>query len=568
MSTTDRRFDVVVVGSGPAGSTAVKELTERGLDVLLLEAGRDLREEDFELPARHRPTAVSGMDLLPRARAMARGQLVQACRPYYSDLANRFLVNDLEDPYSTPLAHPYLWIRSKMLGGRMNSYGRVLQRMSDVDFAAASRDGHGEDWPLRYRDLEPWYDAVEEFLGVYGDADGLVHPPDGRYAGPGFLTRVEKDFKARVEARWPERKVISWRVQGPYLDRTPPGIAAGLATGRLVVRPESVVSRIVTDPRSGLATGVVFVDRTSRREHRVDADAVMVCASAIESVRLLLASGSSRHPDGLGASSGTLGRYVMDQTLSVGFFDSPDHVDVWDSADNIPADPFYGVGGGILIPRYENLGDTPEDGFLRGVSFQGLGGRWPVPQGQPAALGLGGSGEMLPRYDNRVELHRWRKDRWGVPIPRIDITMGDNDRLLLRRSMAALREMADEARLRVNFIGSAAGLESEQVWPQFTPLQRAIFKQGIKLSIVLGAAIHETGGARMGTDPRSSVLNRVNQVWDAPNVVVADAAAFVSGSTVGPALSIMAMAARSAAFVAEHLADGSLHRAADADATV
>ncbi|OZB88171.1 MAG: hypothetical protein B7X41_09535, partial [Microbacterium sp. 14-71-5] len=446
MVTTDRHVDVVVVGSGPAGSTAVKELTERGLHVLLLEAGRDLREEDFQLPARHRPTAVSGMDLLPRARAMARGQFVQACRPYYSDLANRFLVNDLEDPYSTPLAHPYLWIRSKMLGGRMNSYGRVLQRMSDVDFAAASHDGHGEDWPLRYQDLEPWYDAVEEFLGVYGDADGLVHPPDGHYAGPGFLTRVERDFKTRVESRWPERKVISWRVQGPYLDRTPPGIAAGLATGRLTVRPESVVSRIVTDARTGLATGVVFVDRETRREHRVHADAVVVCASTIESIRLLLNSRSSRHADGLGNSSGTLGRYVMDQTLSVGFFDSPDHVGVWDGADNMPSDPFYGIGGGILIPRYENLGEGTRHDFVRGVSFQGLGGRWPVPDGQPAAMGLGGSGEMLARFDNRVSVHPWRKDRWGVPIPRIDITMGDNDRVLLRRSMTALREMADEAR--------------------------------------------------------------------------------------------------------------------------
>ncbi|MEU6536409.1 GMC family oxidoreductase [Streptomyces sp. NPDC047000] len=557
MVNTDRRFDAVVIGSGPAGSTAVKELTERGLDVLLLEAGRELREEDF-VPPRGKKPAAMGMDLVARARAMAAGQYRQACRPYFSESSNRFLVNDFEDPYSTPLAHPYLWVRSKLLGGRMHSYGRVLQRMSDADFKAASRDGHGDDWPLAYTDLEPWYDRVEESLGVFGDPDGLPHPPDGKYIGPGFLTRVERDFKEKVEARWPERKVISWRIQAPFPDRVPPGIADALETGRLTVRAEAEVTRITTDDRTGLATGAVFVDRGTKREHRVFADAVVVCASAIESIRLLLNSGSTRHPDGLGNSSGLLGRYFMDQTISVGFFDSPRHTGTWDSADNLPADPFYGTPGGILVPRYENLGAEHDPGFLRGVSFQGLGGRFPVPDGHPAPFGLGGSGEMLARYDNSVTLNRRRKDRWGMPIPHIDLTMGDNDRILLKRTMTALKEMADECGYRVNFIGSAAGLESERVWPDFNPLQRLIFKQGIKMSIVLGAAIHECGGARMGADPKTSVMNGVNQLWDAPNVFVPDASSFVSGSTVGPALTIMALAARTSAYIADHHTDGTL----------
>jgi choline dehydrogenase-like flavoprotein len=561
MDSTDRTYDAIVIGSGPAGSTAVQELTERGLDVLLLEAGRALREEDFVPPTRKKAAAM-GLDLVPRARAMAAGQFRQACRPYFSESSNRFLVNDLEDPYSTPLTHPYLWVRSKLLGGRMNSYGKVLQRMSDVDFRAASRDGYGDDWPIDYADLEPWYDRVEEALGVYGDTDGLTHPPDGRYTGPGFLTRVEQDFRSTVEARWPERKVISWRVQAPFLDRVPPGIAAAQATGRLTIRTEAVVSRITTDDRTGLATGAVYVDRQTKREHRVFADVVLLCASTIESIRLLLASGSTRHPGGLGNSSGLLGHYFMDQTISVGFFDSPRHAGQWDPADNVPADPFYGTPGGILIPRYENLDGRTDDGFLRGISFQGLGGRFPVPDGHPAAFGLGGSGEMLARYDNTVGLHRSRTDRWGVPIPRIDVTMGENDRILLKRSMTALKEMADECGYRVNFIGSAAGLESEKVWPDFNPLQRLIFKQGIKMSIVLGAAIHECGGARMGTDPRTSVMNGRNQLWDAPNVLVPDASSFVSSSTVGPALTIMALAARAGAFVADQHADGGLHRAA------
>jgi choline dehydrogenase-like flavoprotein len=563
MGNVDGRFDAIVVGSGPAGSTAVKELTERGLDVLLLEAGRELREEDFVPPTRKKAAAM-GMDLVARSRAMAAGQLLQARRPYFSEASGRFLVNDREDPYSTPFGRPYLWIRSRLLGGRMHSYGRVLQRMSDADFRAASRDGVGNDWPVSYADLVPWYERVEATVGVYGDADGLAHPPDSRYVGPGYLTRVERDFKARVEARWPERRVISWRCQAPFPDRVPPGIAAARRTGRLTIRTEAVVSRIVTDERAGLATGAVFVDRNTKREHRAYADAVVVCASAIDSIRLLLNSRSRRHPDGLGNSSGLLGRYFMDQTISVGFFDSPRHTGTWDTPDNMPADPFYGVPGGILVPRYENLGAAHESGFLRGVSFQGLGGRFPVPDGSPAAFGLGGSGEMLARYDNSVSLNKRRKDRWGIPIPHIDLTLGDNDRILLRRTMTALREMADECGYRVNFIGSAAGLESRRVWPDFNPVQRLIFKQGIKLSIVPGAAIHECGGARMGDDPQMSVVNGVNQLWDAPNVFVPDASSFVSGSTVGPALTIMALAARTSAFLAEQHADGGLTRPAEA----
>lgn len=559
MDNADRRFDAIVIGSGPSGSTAVKELTERGLDVLLLDAGRELHEEDFTPPTRKKP-AVMGMDLVPRAKAMATGQFRQACRPYFSESSNRFLVNDFEDPYSTPFGRPYLWVRSKLLGGRMHSYGRVLQRMSDVDFHAASLDGYGNDWPISYADLEPWYDRVEERVGVYGDSDNLVHPPDGNYRGPGFLTRVETDFKEKVEGRWPERKVIAWRVQAPFPDRVPPGIADAKATGRLTIRTEAQVTRITVDDRTGLATGAEFVDRNTKRQHRVFGDVVVLCASTIESIRLLLNSGSAKHPDGLGNSSGILGRYFMDQTISVGFFDAPRFPGVWDPSDNMPADPFYGVPGGVIIPRWENLGSEQSTSFRRGISFQGLGGRFPVPEGSGAAFGLGGSGEMLARFDNAVSLNRTLKDRWGMPLPHIDLTMGENDRLLLKRTMTALREMADETGLRVNFIGSAAGLESQKVWPDFNPVQRAIFKVGIKMSIVLGAAIHETGGARMGNDPAMSVTNGVNQLWDAPNVFVPDAASFVSGSTVGPALTIMALAARGSAFIAEHHADGTLSR--------
>jgi choline dehydrogenase-like flavoprotein len=557
MESIDRRFDAVVIGSGPGGSMAVKELTERGMDVLLLEAGRDLTDEDFVPPAPKAPKQL-GLDIDLRAKAMLGGQHRQARRTFFSETSNRFLVNDRENPYSTPRGAPYLWVRGRVLGGRLNTYGRVLQRMSDVDFKAASRDGHGIDWPFSYSDLEPWYDRVEEFIGVYGNEDGLAHPPDGRYIGPAMLTDVEQTFRDTVAERWPERKVIAWRYAAPNLGRVPKGIAAARTTGRLTTRTDAVVTRITTDSSTGLATGAVFIDRHTQREHRVFADVVVLCASTIETLRILLSSGSSRHPDGLGNSNGLVGRYFMDQTISMAFCSVPQFPG-YSAADTLPpADPFYPPTGGILIPRYDNLGPEPETGFLRGISFQGAGGRFPVPAGEPTSLGLGGVGEMLPSYDNRITLDKRRKDKWGSPIAHIRCVMGDNDRKLVEHQVKALREMTEAAGYQVNFLGSVLGLDSNKVWPDYTPIQRAIFRASFGSSLMMGSAIHECGGARMGADPATSVVNEMNQVWDVPNVFVPDGASFTSNSTVGPALTIMALAARSAAFIAEKHGAGEL----------
>ena len=557
MLSSERRFDAVVIGSGPGGSMAVKELTERGMDVLLLEAGRDLTDEDFTPPP-PKPPKQLGMDIDLRVRAMMAGQHRQARRTFFSETSNRFLVNDRDNPYSTPADAPYLWIRGRVLGGRLNTYGRVLQRMSDVDFKAASRDGHGEDWPLSYSELAPWYDRVEQFIGVYGNKDGLVHPPDGQYVGPAMLTAVEEQFRDVVAERWPDRKVIAWRYAAPNLGRVPRGIAAARETGRLTTRTDAVVTRITVDDRTGLADGAVFVDRNTKREHRAFADVVVLCASTIETLRVLLNSRSRHHPDGLGNANGLVGRYFMDQTISMAFCSVPQFPG-YSEADTLPpADPFYPPAGGILIPRYENLGAEQEEGFLRGISFQGAGGRFPVPPAEPTSFGLGGVGEMLPSYDNRISLHRRRTDRWGVPIAHIRCRMGENDRVLVERQTAALREMTQEAGYQVNFLGSVLGLDSKKVWPQYSPLQRMIFRQSFGRSLMMGSAIHECGGARMGREPSTSVVNAVNQTWEVPNVFVPDGASFTSNSTVGPALTIMALAARSAAFIADAHARGQL----------
>jgi len=559
MQNIHRRFDAIVIGSGAGGSIAVKELTERGLDVLLLEAGRDLGDVDFTPPQPKAPRPL-GMDLDLRAAAMLAGQHRQARRSFFSETSNRFLVNDRENPYSTPRGSPYLWIRGRVLGGRLNTYGRVLQRMSDVDFKAASRDGHGADWPISYADLEPWYDRVEEFIGVYGNQDGLAHPPDGKYLGPAMLTDVEEEFRDKVAERWPERKVIAWRYAAPNLGRIPVGIAAARQTGRLTTRTDAVVERITIDERTGLADGAVFVDRLTRGEHRVFADVVVLCASTIESIRLMLNSACHRYPNGLGNSNGLLGRYFMDQTISLAFCSVPQFPG-YSKADTLPpADPFYPYTGGILIPRYENMGPESEADFARGISFQGAGGRFPVPDGYPTSFGLGGVGEMLPSYGNRVSLNSRRKDKWGIPIAHIRCQLGDNDRILVSRQVRALREMTRNAGYQVNFIGSVLGLDSSQVWPDYNPLQRFIFRRVIPMSLTMGAAIHECGGARMGDDPRMSVVNGVNQAWDIPNLFVPDGASFVSNSTVGPALTIMALSARAAAFIADAHASGGLSK--------
>ncbi|RLP09588.1 GMC oxidoreductase [Propionibacterium australiense] len=549
---TERRFDAIVVGSGMSGGIAVKVLTERGMEVLLLEAGKEFPKEDF-IPDPPGEPKDFGMDILPRAQDMLlKGQWYQARRAFFDPSVSKFMVNDLSDPYIYKLGHPYIWFRSKMIGGRMQTYGRVLQRMSDLDFKAASLDGYGEDWPFSYSDLEPYYDSVEEFVGVYGDRDGLEAPADGRYVGPGFLSAVERELKAKVEERWPERKVISWRVQAPFADRIPPGVAAARRTGRLTERTNAQVTKVTVNVRTGLANGVEFVDRETRRKHRVFGDVVVLAASGIESIRILFNSATSRHPDGLANSSGLLGRYFMDQTDVLCFADAPGHDGEWEPDPHQPKDdPYFQPAGGIVIPRYQNIGGQSES-YLRGFDFQGTGGRFPVPAGSPSAIGGHSMGEMLARYDNVVRVSRRVKDRWGVPVPFIDISFGANERKMIEAQKVFMREVMETAGCRVNFIASTVGLESRNVWPGWNPLKRQMFRLGIKMAEQrIGPAIHECGGARMGTDPGRSVLNGVNQSWDVPNLFITDAASFVTNGTVGPSLTIMALTARACEFIAD-----------------
>ena len=554
---SDKSYDAIVVGSGAAGSIAAKELTERGMTVALLEAGPYLGQKDFPTPLPG-TQKLKSIDAWERIRIGIEGQHIQARATFISDQIKHLFVNDRLNPYTTPHGQFFLWIRSRQLGGRLHTYGRVLLRMSDYDFKAASRDGHGDDWPLSYADLAPYYDKIEAFLGVFGTEEQIRNLPNGKYIRTPRLTKLEQAFKEHVESNWPERKVISWRFAAPNVKRIPLGVQAALDTGRLDLRTDAVVKQILIDPETGKATGVSFIDRNTHEEHQVFAKVVVLCASAIESVRLLLNSACSRHPNGVGNSSGLLGQYFMDQTPSMVFGRVPGSMG-WEYDDSVPQDPFSRPAGGIYIPRFANLDRATYPDIVRGFAYQGVIGRNFVPEGHPALFGLMGFGEMLARRENCITLDRHKKDAWGVPAVRIQCTLGQNDTRLLREQLRCIKEMVVSCGLKIDFAGSALGLDDPAAaMPEAPLLDRWLFRLSFKTSMALGAAIHESGGARMGDNPATSVLNPYNQCWDAKNVFVTDASSFVSIGTVGPALTIMALTARACDYIARESQGGSL----------
>ncbi len=553
----DKMFDAIVVGSGPSGSIAVKELTEQGLKVLLLEAGPYLEEKDFP-PQPELNKKVKKIGVLERAAITLTGQPLQARAAYISKEYRHLFVNDWDNPYTTPNGQYYLWIRGRQLGGRLHTYGRVLMRMSDYDFKAASFDGYGDNWPINYADLEPYYDKVEEFLGVYGTKENIKNLPDGKYISAPILTTPEKKFKSNVEKMHPERKVISWRFSAPNLKRVPLGVIAGLETGLLEVRADAVVEKINTDPVTGKATGVTYIDRRSHERNNVNARIVVLCASAIESVRLLLNSKSAKHPNGIGNSSDLLGRYFFEQTPSLIAGSVPDNKG-WEFDHTVPQDPYCRPTGGIYIPRYENIGKVTNSDFIRGFGYQGVVGRGYVPDSEPSQFGLMGFGEMLARKENRISLNPRKKDAWGVPAAHIDCTLCENDIKLMTAQLAHIKEMVLESGYQVDFAGTALGLDKDvKLLPKESWLLRQIFRLSFKKSVGIGAAIHESGGARMGTDPSNSVVNAYNQCWDADNILVTDGSCFVTSGTVGPTLTMMAITARACQHIANEFRAGKI----------
>jgi choline dehydrogenase-like flavoprotein len=545
---TRTKFDAIVVGSGASGSFAAKELTERGLDVALIEAGPEITANDFAEPPKG--PVEKGIQLKNRAIATLMGQHVQAKVAFFGNQFKHLFVNDLKHPYTTTRESPYLWIRGKQLGGRLHTYGRVLMRWSDTDFKAGSRDGKSPDWPISYADLAPYYTRVEEFLGLCGTEEGIPNLPDGHYLKPSHLTSLERRLKDAA-GRWPERKVIPWRYMPPNEKRVPQPILAAQATRRLTVFADSIARRVNTDAAGTRASGVEILNTRNRARATVEANVVVLCCSPIETVRLMLNSASDRAPQGLGNSSGVLGRYFMDQVPLVIFGTVPDAFGKEDDP-TWPADAFYGKTGGAYIPRWVNVNGATDPNFVRGFGYQGTAGRLYVPETRNSQFAFMGFGEMLPDADNRVTLDPGKRDAWGLPVPHIRCWMGENERRMLKAESASIKEMADAAGFETEWIGSPLGLQEygRGAYPNEDPVSRFLFRRFFKGSMTMGAAIHESGGARMGDDPKTSVLNNHNQAWDVKNLFVTDASAFPTSGTAGTTLTIMALTIRACEYIA------------------
>ncbi len=547
------RYDVIVVGSGAAGSFAALELGEQGLSVLVLEAGRGVGPDDM-LGAKGR--SPRGPNLGGRIRATLAGQPVQSRVAFFNERMVKFLVNDRLHPYRSGRGSPYLWFRGRQVGGRLHIFGRVLHRWSDAEFAA--HPGNDQtDWPIRYADLAPYYEKAERLLSVRGNIDGVATMPDGAMAGPAPLTRTERRFKAVVENLWRGRRVTSWRFAPPDLTPQPKALEEALATGRVVLRSDAVVTEIVTDPDTGLASGVRYLDRTSGKEQEVASAAVVLGASPVETVRLLLHSRSARHPAGIGNSSDQLGRYFMDQPATLIFARFPGKGDAATNED-LADDPRFGTTGGVYVPRYPE-GARGNHRAVLGYSYQGSIGRQPhVRPGTSRDASFMCFSEMLPRYQNRIALDPVRRDRWGVPLPVITCRMGEVEKAELPQQAEDMVQMVEAAGGAAIGWVSPFGLteRGEGLYRDLGPVSRWIIRRMLPRSLRMGAAIHESGGARMGVDPLASVLNAYNQCWDAPNVVVTDASAFVSSGVMGTTLTVMALAMRACRHLADELRAG------------
>lgn len=554
-------FDAIVVGSGMTGGFAAKELTELGLRTLVLEAGRNIRpEHDYK---EHVPPWDLKFRGLGDRRYVASRQAIQRSSVAFDEVSHRFWVDDVDQPYSVAEGKPFHWFRARQVGGKSIVWGRQVYRLSDLDFEANAREGIAVDWPIRYRDIEPWYDRVERFIGVSGQAEQLPQLPDGVFLPPMGMSCVETHVRDRMSARFGRDRVLTigrtavltephngrlaCHYCGPcqrgcvtrsYFSSVNATLPAAAATGRLTLRTDSIVERLVYDESRGRLGGVRVIDAKSRALHEFQARVVFLCASALESARLLLLSKTGRFPDGLANSSGQVGRNIMDHIKWAG---ARGEIEGFEDRQVVGRRP-----NGIYVPRFRNLGpgsQHPE--FLRGYGFQGGARRlgWRDAMGTPGfgasfkerlldegpwQMVFNGYGEMLPNESNRATLHPTKVDAWGIPVLHIDCAFGPNE-LRLHRDM---NETASE-------LLEVAGAKNIQ------PSTRGVS--------IPGNANHEMGTARMGKDRRTSVLNAFNQAWDVPNLFVTDGAAMTSSGCQNPSLTYMALTSRACHYAVEEL---------------
>ena len=552
-------FDVIVVGSGASGGWAAKRLSEAGIKVALLEAGKPQGDADFN-------EHVPAFDLTYRNRAsdwIRRTRPVQkdcyACREWNY----KWFANDLEEPYTTPDGKPFSWQgRLRVVGGRTNVWARQSYRFSEQDLHGKSFDGYGEDWPLSYRDLAPYYDIVEDYVGISGQAENVPELPDGHFHPAMPMSCAETQLRTRVKSK------LGWTVTigrsanitrplngrrachycGPcehgcvthsYFNAAFTTVADALRSGNTTLITNAMVYRVLTDPSTHKATGVMYIDRVTREVREVRARAVLLGAQALESTRILLNSDQG----GLANSSGVLGHYLMDHTWVAGgaggeFPDAP----APKPSLGAPIRP-----NGLYTIRMKNTINRPrEKNYLRGFGFQG-GGSTTFRMNAPGygdafkqavldpltSIRLNGFGEVLPRFDNFVEIDRNVVDKFGIPVLRITMTWGENEKAMIPDMAVTAAQMLE-----------AAGARNIQ---PFTVPDR-----------IPGYGIHEMGTARMGRDPKTSVLNEFLRTHDIANLYVLDASSFVSSACQNPTLTIMALSVRACDHLMEEMKRGNV----------
>ncbi len=542
-----RSYDAIVVGSGATGGWAAKRLSEAGLNVALLEAGREVSSREF---TEHKPEFQLKFRSFPGAGEWRKTRPIQtqcyACTEYNYD----WFVNDLENPYSTPADKPFSWQRLRILGGRTLCWGRQSYRLSDLDFKAASLDGYGQDWPFSYRDLAPFYDIVEEYVGISGASEGNPALPDGRFLPAMKMTCGEIHFRAATAKNFGRTVTIgrsailtqshNGRSACHYCGTCERGCTSysyfsspfttvkdALNTGKCTLITDAIVAHVEMDASTNRAAGVTFVDGATRQTKTIRGKAVILCAQALESTRILLNSATGAHRAGLGNSSGLLGRGLMDHSTGAGasgelsqFQDAPD--------------PYSGPhrANGIYVIRYRNTSKaTKHPNFIRGYGFQGSAGAefnqdaggFGVAYKNAVKAGvyrisLGAFGESLARDENFVSIDPKLKDAWGIPSLHISMTHGENERALHEDAAETAAEMLE-----------AAGAKN-------IALRSTVAEPGM--------AIHELGTARMGLDSKTSVTDPYCQLHDVENVFAMDGACFVSSGCQNPTLTMMAITVR------------------------
>jgi choline dehydrogenase-like flavoprotein len=547
-------YDAIVIGSGISGGWAAKELCEKGLKTLVLERGRNVEHvKDY-------PTAMTKPWELPHRDNLTASVIKEnpiAARCYqFTESTQHFFVKDNEHPYIQ--TRPFDWIRGYQVGGKSLLWARWTQRWSDLDFEANAKDGIAIDWPIRYRDIAPWYSYVEKFVGISGNKDGIPHLPDGEFLPPMEMNCLEKHLKEKIESNYEGRHLIISRTanlskglkdRGPcqyrnlcargcpyagYFSSNSATLPAARATGNLTLMPFSVVHSIIYDDDTQRAKGVRVINAETNQSAEYFAKIIFVNAGTINSTALLMNSKTARFPNGLGNDSGALGHYLMDHNY---------RGRLGGEYEGFKDQYYFGRRPtGVYIPRYRNVGKDVQSAFKRGYAFacgasrgtgnvheENIGAEFKEALTEAGNWGMWmtGMGECLPYYDNKISLSATKTDKWGMPLIEIDCEYKENEVNMLKDMLESGAEMLEKA--------------------GFKNIETTDTKQAP------GLGIHEMGTARMGRDRKTSVLNEHNQVWGAKNVFVTDGSCMTSNACQNPSITYMALTARAVSFAVDEL---------------